>query len=120
MHAENTENNEENTTGNTIGNAESIQSSIETSVVQVKAQVSKLDKKKRKVTETPANDKDNDDPDLGKIKPSRPKSSTWEHFTRDPNSKRSNPRAKFNWCRASYTCDSHRNGATNMRYHLLN
>ncbi|XP_057740345.1 zinc finger BED domain-containing protein RICESLEEPER 2-like [Arachis stenosperma] len=33
-----------------------------------------------------------------------------EHFTKDPKSKPSHPRAKCNSCGASYACDSHRNG----------
>ncbi|RYR19682.1 hypothetical protein Ahy_B03g064550 isoform B [Arachis hypogaea] len=61
-----------------------------------------------------------DDPNEGNRKPSRPRSWTWEHFTKDPKSKPSYPRAKCDWCGASYACDSHRNGTTNMRYHLLN
>ena len=27
--------------------------------------------------------------------------------------------AKYNWCGASYACDTERNGTTNMRHHLL-
>ncbi|XP_072060642.1 zinc finger BED domain-containing protein RICESLEEPER 2-like [Arachis hypogaea] len=61
-----------------------------------------------------------DEANEGNRKPSRPRSWTWEHFTRDPKSNPSHPRAKCNWCGASYACDSHRNGTTNMRYHLLN
>ncbi|QHN88942.1 uncharacterized protein DS421_16g567850 [Arachis hypogaea] len=61
-----------------------------------------------------------DDPNEDNRKPSRPRSWIWEHFTKDPKSKPSHPRAKCNWCGASYACDSHRNGITNMRYHLLN
>ena len=106
--------------GNKIGNVESIWSSTETSAVKVRAQVPKPDKKKRKVTETSTNDGDNDDSNPGKRKPFRPRSWTWEHFTRDPSSKPSNARPKCNWCGASNICDSHRNGTTNMRYDLLN
>ncbi|RYQ92534.1 hypothetical protein Ahy_B09g098765 [Arachis hypogaea] len=61
-----------------------------------------------------------DEANEGNRKPSRPKSWTWKYFTKDPKSKPSHPRAKCNWCGASYACDSHRNGTTNMRYHLLN
>ncbi|RYR58268.1 hypothetical protein Ahy_A05g023922 isoform A [Arachis hypogaea] len=60
-----------------------------------------------------------DEANEGNRKSSRPRSWTWEHFTKDPKSKPSHPRTKCNWCGASYACDSHRNGTTNMRYHLL-
>ncbi|QHN83316.1 uncharacterized protein DS421_20g703720 [Arachis hypogaea] len=49
-----------------------------------------------------------DEANEGNRKPSRPRSWTWEHFTKDPKSKPSHPRAKFealictqNWLRAS-------------------
>ncbi|RYR38203.1 hypothetical protein Ahy_A09g043173 isoform B [Arachis hypogaea] len=67
------------------------------------------------------NEEDNkDDPNKGNRKPSKPRSWTWKHFTKDPKSRPSHPRAKCNWCGTSYAYDSHRNGTTNMRYHLLN
>ncbi|RYQ85074.1 hypothetical protein Ahy_B10g104576 [Arachis hypogaea] len=63
---------------------------------------------------------DKDDPNEGNRKPSKPRSWTWNHFTKDPKSKSSHPMAKCNWCRVSYARDSHRNCTTNMLYHLLN
>ncbi|RYR68627.1 hypothetical protein Ahy_A03g015101 [Arachis hypogaea] len=63
---------------------------------------------------------DKDDPNEGNRKSSRPRSWTWKYLTKDLKSKPSHPRAKCNWCGTSYACDSHRNGTTDMRDHLLN
>ncbi|RYR21380.1 hypothetical protein Ahy_B03g066661 isoform B [Arachis hypogaea] len=63
---------------------------------------------------------DKNDPNEGNKKPSRPRSWAWKYFTKGLKSKPSHPRAKCNWCGASYACDSHRNGTTDMRYDLLN
>ncbi|RYR58635.1 hypothetical protein Ahy_A05g024498 [Arachis hypogaea] len=51
-------------------------------------------------------DDSKDDPNEGNRKPSRPRSWTWEYFTKDPKSKPSHPRSKCNWCGASYAYDS--------------
>ncbi|MED6220035.1 hypothetical protein PIB30_041206 [Stylosanthes scabra] len=59
------------------------------------------------------------EPSDGNRKPSRPRSWTWEHFTKDPNCNPEYPRAKCNWCGASYACDTHKNGTTNMKNHLM-
>ena len=100
-------------------NAESIRSSSETCeppAITNNPKVSKVDKKRK---DAESSNKDNVEKDLGKRKPSRPRSWTWDHFTKDlaPNSL--NPRAKCNWCGATYACDTHRNGTTNLKNHLL-
>ncbi|XP_052111497.1 zinc finger BED domain-containing protein RICESLEEPER 2-like [Arachis duranensis] len=38
-----------------------------------------------------------DEANEGNRKPSRPRSWTWDHFAKDPKSKPSHPRAKYNW-----------------------
>ena len=66
-----------------VENAESIRSSSETCeppAITNNPKISKVDKK-RKGAESSA--KDNVEEYLGKRKPSRPRSWTWDHFTKD-------------------------------------
>ncbi|XP_072060335.1 zinc finger BED domain-containing protein RICESLEEPER 2-like [Arachis hypogaea] len=50
-------------------------------------------------------------------KPVRPRSWTWEHFKKDDSGPK--PRAICKWCGASYAADSHKNGTSNLKSHLL-
>ncbi|XP_072054915.1 zinc finger BED domain-containing protein RICESLEEPER 2-like [Arachis hypogaea] len=75
--------------------------------------------KRRAVEEAPVDDSAETGTDEGKRKPSRPRSWTWDHFTKDETSNPQYPRAKCNWCGASYACDTHKNGTSNMKKHLL-
>ncbi|MED6117417.1 hypothetical protein PIB30_109818, partial [Stylosanthes scabra] len=50
-------------------------------------------------------------------KPTRPRSWTWEHFKKDESGPK--PRAICKWCGASYAADSHKNGTSNLKSHLL-
>ena len=101
------------------GNTNSIRSPTENSEAQARPGIPKVDKKRKAPPPVGETSVDDSTEDPGKRKPSRPRSWTWDHFTRDPNSKSSTPRAKCNWCGASYACDTHRNGTTNMKNHLL-
>ncbi|RYR53229.1 hypothetical protein Ahy_A06g028242 [Arachis hypogaea] len=71
------------------------------------------------VEEALVNDSTEIETDEGKRKPCRPRSWTWDHFTKDETSNPQYPRAKCNWCGASYACDTHKNGTSNMKNHLL-
>ncbi|CAI8615833.1 unnamed protein product [Vicia faba] len=51
--------------------------------------------------------------DSGNRKPIKPRSWTWEHFTKIGS------RAKCNWCDVTYVSDSQRNGTSNLKHHLL-
>lgn len=51
--------------------------------------------------------------DSGNRKPIKPRSWTWEHFTKIGS------RAKCNWCDVTYAADSQRNGTSNLKHHLL-
>ncbi|XP_072054326.1 zinc finger BED domain-containing protein RICESLEEPER 2-like [Arachis hypogaea] len=75
--------------------------------------------KRQAVEEAPVDDSAETETDEGKRKPSRPRSWTWDHFTKDETSNPQYPRAKCNWCGASYGCDTHKNGTSNMKNHLL-
>ncbi|MED6200489.1 hypothetical protein PIB30_085611 [Stylosanthes scabra] len=65
----------------------------------------------------------NDSPNLsqpeetGNRKPTRPRSWTWEHFKKDESGPK--PRAVCKWCGVSYAADSHKNGTSNLKSHLL-
>ncbi|KAG6651897.1 hypothetical protein CIPAW_06G145100 [Carya illinoinensis] len=48
----------------------------------------------------------------------RHRSMVWDHFTRIPNGDPSKPRAKCNYCTASYACDTKTNGTKSMKYHI--
>ncbi|CAI8611251.1 unnamed protein product [Vicia faba] len=73
-------------------------------------------KKKRKVGEADESKADDSNAgDLGKLKPCRPKSWVWDHFTKDE----SGTRSKCNWCMKSYAADSHKNGTSNLNKHLM-
>ncbi|CAI8587390.1 unnamed protein product [Vicia faba] len=73
-------------------------------------------KKKRKVGEADeSKDDDSNAGDSGKLKPCKPKSWVWDHFTRDE----SGTRAKCNWSTKSYATDSHKNGTSNLNNHLM-
>ncbi|KAG6641860.1 hypothetical protein CIPAW_09G102700 [Carya illinoinensis] len=48
----------------------------------------------------------------------RHRSMVWNHFTRIPNGDPSKPRAKCNYCTASYACDTKTNGTKSMKYHI--
>ncbi|RYR59551.1 hypothetical protein Ahy_A05g025450 [Arachis hypogaea] len=50
-------------------------------------------------------------------KPVRPRSWIWEHFKKDDSGPK--PRAICKWCGASYATDSHKNGTSNLKSHLL-
>ena len=75
--------------------------------------------KRRAVEEAPVDDSAETETDEGKRKPIRPRSWTWDHFTKDETSNPQYPRAKCNWCGASYACDTHKNGTSNVKKHLL-
>ncbi|KAI5420392.1 hypothetical protein KIW84_044253 [Lathyrus oleraceus] len=51
--------------------------------------------------------------DSGNRKPIKPRSWTWEHFTKIGS------RAKCKWCDVSYAADSQKNGTSNLKHHLL-
>ncbi|KAI5427445.1 hypothetical protein KIW84_032747 [Lathyrus oleraceus] len=73
--------------------------------------------KKRKVGEastlTTSNDPNVASRDSGNRKPIKPRSWTWEHFTKIGS------RAKCKWCDVSYAADSQKNGTSNLKHHLL-
>ncbi|XP_050876751.1 zinc finger BED domain-containing protein RICESLEEPER 1-like [Lathyrus oleraceus] len=73
--------------------------------------------KKRKVGEastlTTSNDPNVASGDSGNRKPIKPRSWTWEHFTKIGS------RAKCKWCDVSYAADSQKNGTSNLKHHLL-
>jgi hypothetical protein len=78
----------------------------------------KNSKNKRKVGEAstlPATNEANIEAgDTGNRKPIKPRSWTWKHFTKIGRS-----RAECNWCGVSYAADSHKNGTSNMKHHLV-
>ncbi|RYQ96007.1 hypothetical protein Ahy_B08g091439 isoform A [Arachis hypogaea] len=42
---------------------------------------------------------------------------TWKHFKKDENGPK--PRVIYKWCGSSYASDSHKNGTSNLKSHLL-
>jgi len=121
LQAENIQTNESRIAGNVIAESEllaTLPSSME-GKNDVNVGEGSNDKKKRKVGEnsTNATIKGPDAGDSGTSKACKTRSWVWKHFTKDDHP--TNPRATCNWCAATYAADSHRNGTTNLRIHLL-
>lgn len=85
-----------------------------------KTKVPKKDKK-RKSGEPTAEEEEGEETeeDGGKRKPTKPRSWTWDHFTKYNCPKSRKRRARCKWCEATYACDTHRNGTSNLKNHLL-
>lgn len=94
--------NSEDTTG--VNNLESVNMNSEANETQTitkkKKKVLKKSAKKKKLAEVAVEDEededDEEDDESGKRKPSKPRSWTWDHFTKVIGSKSKTPRAQCN------------------------
>ena len=58
------------------------------------------------------------DQSVGGSQRGRVRSFVWDHFTKIPKGDPSKPRAAYNYCGASYACDTKTNGTKSMKYHI--